>query len=149
MQKKETNEGKKFDTDKVPMDLVSPIALAEIAKVLGKGRDKYGAQNWRAGMAWSRLIGAVLRHVLAFNGGEDKDPETGLSHLAHAACGLIFLLEYEQKRKDFDDRYKTDTKAVSASCAHRWHVPLSNSGHLKCIECLEERNKEEVIAHYL
>jgi hypothetical protein len=47
-----------------------------------------------------------MRHLHAFNDGEDKDPESGLSHLAHASCCLMFLLEFEKTHQELDDRYK-------------------------------------------
>jgi len=98
--------GKKYDDGKPMMDLLSPIALTEIAKVMTLGANKYGKHNWRSGLSWCRVLAALLRHVLAFLGGEDKDPETGLSHLAHAGCCIMFLLDYEVTHKDCDDRFK-------------------------------------------
>jgi hypothetical protein len=86
---------------------MSPIAFNEIGKVLTFGSKKYGDHNWRKGFKWSRLLGAALRHLMAFLGGEDKDPESGLSHLAHAGCCVVFLLEHEVKHKALDDRYKS------------------------------------------
>ena len=74
------------------------------------GAKKYDSHNWRRGFKWSRLLGAALRHILAFMGGQDKDPETNLSHLAHAACCIMFLLEHEAKGLGEDDRYKDITK---------------------------------------
>lgn len=107
------NEGKKFDNGKPPMELLSSIALVEMAKVMGKGKEKYGAQNWRSGLAWSRVVGAAFRHISAFNDGEDKDPETGLSHIAHAACCCMFLLEYIARHPNLDDRYRLPNKDLT------------------------------------
>lgn len=100
------NKGKKFDGDKPRTDLLSPTALLEIAKVMGHGAKKYDAHNWRKGIEWSRLLGAAMRHLLAFMDGQDKDPETGFSHLAHLGCCVMFLLEYEKSHKELDDRYR-------------------------------------------
>lgn len=97
-------QGLKFDSGKPRMELLDTFALREVALVLSFGAEKYDAHNWRKGMLWSRLLGACLRHVFAFIGGEDKDPETGLSHLAHAICCLMFLLNYTQTYRDGDDR---------------------------------------------
>lgn len=102
--------GLKYDAEKPKMELISSIAVTELAKVLTFGAKKYEAHNWRKGIAFSRLLGAAFRHLTAYNGGEDKDPETGLSHLAHAFCCIMFLLEMEQKRPDLDDRFKYDNK---------------------------------------
>lgn len=98
--------GKKFDQDKIPMELLPTEALWEIAKVLKFGRDKYDAWNWKKGMRWSRLAGAALRHLYAWLEREDKDPETNLSHLAHLGCCVLFLLTYEILGIGTDDRWE-------------------------------------------
>lgn len=98
--------GIKHDLGKPPLDLLSTKALVEVARVLEFGKAKYSAHNWRGGLAFSRVIGAALRHITAFNDGQDVDTETGLSHIAHASCCLMFLLEYIQTHPELDDRYK-------------------------------------------
>jgi hypothetical protein len=98
--------GLKYDGEKPRMDLLDRHALEEIARVLGFGAAKYKAHNWREGIAYSRLIAAALRHLHAFNDGEDIDPESGLSHLAHLGCCVMFLLGMQKARPDLDDRYK-------------------------------------------
>lgn len=95
----------KFDTDKPPMELLDAYALEELAKVLAFGKQKYAAENWRKGLSLSRLLGAMLRHVLAFMRGEDIDPETGLSHIAHAMCCCMFILWTAKFKPELDDRY--------------------------------------------
>jgi hypothetical protein len=102
----------KFDTDKLPVNLLSSEALMQTAAVLKFGADKYAEHNWRAGFAWSRPLAAAMRHIMAFNDGEDKDPESGLSHLAHAMCCIMFLLEFEKTHRELDDRYKVDVPAT-------------------------------------
>jgi hypothetical protein len=96
----------KFDQDKLPLHLLSTEAMNQTAAVLAFGADKYAAHNWRKGFTWSRPLAAAMRHITAFNAGEDKDRESGLSHLAHAACCIMFLLEFEKTHKELDDRYK-------------------------------------------
>ena len=102
--------GTKFDSGKPRMELLPQKALLEIAQVLTFGSKKYEAWNWAKGMSWTRLIGAALRHIAAWSVGETKDPETGLNHLSHAACDLLFLLEYQHFRQEFDNRYKFENK---------------------------------------
>lgn len=97
--------GKKFDDEKVDMDLLSPYALEKIAAVMTYGKQKYGRDNWRGGIVFSRLLAAVMRHINAYRKGETLDPETGLSHLSHASCGLMMLLEFEETRSELDDRF--------------------------------------------
>ena len=106
--KTQDNSATKHDQSKVPLELLSPIALHKIAEVMAFGAKKYDAHNWRKGMKWSRLVGASLRHILAWASGEDKDPESGISHLCHAACCIMFLIEYEELKIGDDDRYKHD-----------------------------------------
>ena len=96
----------KFDQDKLPLHLLSTEAMNQTAAVLAFGAQKYAEHNWRKGFQWGRPLSAAMRHITAFNNGEDKDPESGLSHLAHAACCIMFLLEFEKTHKHLDDRYK-------------------------------------------
>ncbi len=101
-----TGTALKFDGGKLPFHLLSTEAMNQTAAVLAFGAQKYAAHNWRKGFVWSRPLSAAMRHITAFNAGEDKDPESGLSHLAHAACCIMFLLEFEKTHKELDDRYK-------------------------------------------
>lgn len=98
-------QANKFDQGKPPLGLIPYSALIEEACVMGFGEQKYGRDNWREGMVWSRLIDAGLRHMQAFNNGETFDKETGLHHLAHARCCLAFLIEYEMTHPELDDRH--------------------------------------------
>lgn len=88
------------------MALLPPEALNEVAKIFTYGCKKYGAHNWRAGLAHSRLISAAMRHLCAYNSGEDIDPESGLPHIAHAAANLLMLCEYNILDLGEDDRWK-------------------------------------------
>ena len=99
-------QGIKHDKDKVRLDLLSPLWLNGVGQVLTFGAKKYAAHNWRKGLERSRLIGASLRHILAYLGGEDRDPETGLLHLFHASCCLMFASELHFTKPNTDDRYK-------------------------------------------
>lgn len=98
--------GVKFDGDKPRMDLLDRYAIEQLAMVLGFGAKKYAAHNWRQGLAYSRLTAAALRHIHAFNDGEDLDPESGLPHIAHAMCCCMFLLGTINNKPDQDDRWR-------------------------------------------
>ena len=92
----EVTQGKKFDDGKLRMSLVPHKALQERLKVLEHGAKKYGEHNWRkVGDAKTRYYDAAHRHLAAYFSGEAIDPESGFSHLAHAACSIDFLLELE------------------------------------------------------
>jgi hypothetical protein len=98
--------GVKHDQNKPPMELLDHEFLVRVSEVLGFGAKKYHAHNWRGGINYSRLIGAAYRHLGAYNSGEDRDPESGLSHLAHLGCCIMFLTWMDSHRPDLDDRYK-------------------------------------------
>lgn len=106
--------GTKFDQGKLRTDLLPIVAIEEITKVLAFGCKKYDDWNWSKGIAYSRLLGATLRHIFAWAKGQDKDPESGISHLAHAGCCIFFLLYFEKYRSDLDDRHK-DPRPVAVT----------------------------------
>lgn len=98
-------EGLKYDQDKPDYSLLSSYAIDELAKVLTFGKYKYAAHNWRKGLSRSRLLAACMRHIFAYLRGENKDPETGLSHLSHAMCCLMFAVELSVTMPETDDRF--------------------------------------------
>lgn len=88
------------------LELVPWAAISDIAEVLTFGAAKYDDNNWCRGARWGRYFAALLRHLFAWWRGEEFDPETGLSHLAHAGCCLLFLMEYNRNGWGQDDRFK-------------------------------------------
>ena len=98
-------EGVKDDGGKNRLDLLSARWIQGVGKVLTFGAAKYADHNWRRGLKLSRCLAAALRHLFAFLGGEDCDPETGLSHLYHASCSLMFAAELHETHPELDDRY--------------------------------------------
>lgn len=98
-------EGLKYDSGKPRMDLLDPAALEGVAAVLTFGAEKYAAHNWRNGINVSRLIAASYRHLGAINQGEDIDPESGLPHVDHLGCCVMFLRWMLVNRPERDDRW--------------------------------------------
>ncbi|MGH7746004.1 MAG: dATP/dGTP diphosphohydrolase domain-containing protein [Candidatus Dormibacteria bacterium] len=99
-----TNEGHKTDSGKVRMDLLDAPAITELARVMTHGAKKYGDYNYKKGIDYSRMYGAILRHLFSFWAGEDHDAETNLPHLAHAMAGCMMLLWYQNEKTEYDDR---------------------------------------------
>ena len=81
------------------------MAVGECLKY-GAEKPGYGSHNWRGGLAYSRVIGAILRHILAINRGEDIDPESRLPHTAHLGCEVQFLHWLMKYKPELDDRFK-------------------------------------------
>lgn len=94
--------GMKYDGDKPRMDLLvdgCPNALEAVAGVLTFGAKKYAAHSWHTvPEGEARYKAALLRHLTARGKGELHDDESGLLHLAHAACDALFILELEMRR---------------------------------------------------
>lgn len=101
-------KGIKHDDGKPPVGLVPHDAILAIAEVLDFGAKKYTSWNWAGGFEWSRLIDAAYRHLGKWKEGEDTDPESGLSHLSHALCCLVFLSVHERRNLGKDNRHSWD-----------------------------------------
>lgn len=98
----------KHDEGKTDWSLMPFEAIEEINKVLDFGAKKYAAHNWRtgSGFKYTRVLSSLLRHTFAWARGEDLDPESGLSHLAHMGCNVVFLIYYNKYKTQYnnDDR---------------------------------------------
>jgi hypothetical protein len=83
---------------------VDPLALIELARVAGHGAEKYDRYNYLRGYDWSLSFDAMMRHALAFWGGEDIDPESGEIHMAHAAWHGLALVSFLIRDIGIDNR---------------------------------------------
>ena len=98
------DEGLRLNAGKTRVDLVPAFAHEQLGKVLTKGSEKYAVRNWERGMAWSKVIASLERHLYEIKKGEDFDKETGLLHSAHVMCNAAFLTEYYKIYPQGDDR---------------------------------------------
>ena len=93
-------KGKKFDQGKPKVGMVLSyfaFALMEVSKVGTYGNQKYGNgyhdYNWdKVENGQERYKDALMRHLLAAFSGEDRDEESGMLHLAHAAWNVLALI---------------------------------------------------------
>lgn len=98
--------GKKFDSNKPKVSLVPSEAILEMAKAFTYGANKYGADNFKNGIAYRRLLDAAMRHILAISAGEEIDPESGNSHVGHAMASLAMLAYMMAHKPENNDIYK-------------------------------------------
>ena len=89
---------------KVPMSAVPAVAIAHEALAFLDGELKYGARNWRENpVRASVYIDAALRHLRAYEEGEDEAQDSGVHHLAHARACLGILLDAMETVNLVDD----------------------------------------------
>lgn len=104
--------GVKKDDGKPRWELLPYDAVEGAVKILTFGAVKYSARNWENGIMFGRVFGAIMRHLWKWWQGENLDLETGMSHLDHALCELLFLIAYEKRGMvQLDDRPKPVVRA--------------------------------------
>lgn len=104
-----TNEktgGQKGSKD-AKYNLIPVGPLKELAELYGVGAKKYAPRNWELGYDWSLSYDAMMRHANQFWAGEDKDEETGKSHLASVIFHAMALMQFVEEHPELDDRPHT------------------------------------------
>ena len=97
-------EGLKYDGEK-PM-------------ILTFGAQKYDEENWRKlENLQSRYTSGALRHIFAHIDSEALDTESGLSHLAHAICCLLFKLEIELETRTEKEKLRESDSTEYSACS--------------------------------
>lgn len=90
--------GTKHDQGKPILGAVPPHAELAVGRVLTFGAKKYARGNWdKVEDHENRYMDAALRHLNAHRRGELIDSESGESHLAHAACCILFMLDKQER----------------------------------------------------
>lgn len=93
-------KGIKHDKEKLRWDLLPIEQIENIVKVMTFGCKKYGDNNWKdLENGKDRYYAAALRHMVSYRKGTINDDETGLPHLAHALCCLVFLSWFEENKE--------------------------------------------------
>lgn len=97
--------GKKYDSGKPMVGTLTDVfsrALMAVGACIEYGTHKYpNPKNWQfVDNGIKRYRDAMIRHLLKYNAGIDKDEETKLPHLAHMAWNALAILElYMQEHK--------------------------------------------------
>lgn len=76
--------------------------IAEMARVLAYGAQKYGVDNWKKAPeseVRDIYLNALIRHVLAYAKGNEHNYEEGQYHLAQIAVNAMFLFYFDKYRK--------------------------------------------------
>lgn len=90
----------KFDQGKLPIGLVDPQFIKDVAEILQFGAEKYAPESWKnVENGENRYYDALQRHLLEYKLGIPNDLDSGKSHLKHAACNIMFLLYFERERQ--------------------------------------------------
>lgn len=97
----EKEQGRKDDGAKIRYSLLPVGTVNQVVQVLEFGSKKYADNNWqKVPNAKTRYYDAALRHIDSWWQGEKTDSETGLPHLAHAICCLMFLIWFDSEAVD-------------------------------------------------
>jgi hypothetical protein len=90
-------KGMKLDAQKPRWDLLPLDVVEDVVMVLTFGAQKYSDNNWQHVTPADRYLAAAFRHIKAWRCGETHDDESGIHHLAHAICSLMFLFWHDKK----------------------------------------------------
>jgi hypothetical protein len=102
----EKGSGARFNDSKADFSLLPLCTLEDEIRGWMYGKKKYAAWNWAKGMPWSVPFACAMRHLAAWQRGEDIDPESGITHLGLAMCNLRMLTLYAKTFQEGDDRPK-------------------------------------------
>lgn len=105
----------KFDLTRIP-----PLALREIADAIQTGDEKYDRWDWLDEKDGSEDVSAALRHISHFLAGHDRDQESELLHLAHAAARLCYVIERQMRGKD-----QGEWRAPAAPKSYETLIPIA------------------------
>jgi hypothetical protein len=108
----DNNPKSAYGVKKAPtLSVIPASAILVLGQVMALGAQKYGRFNYREkNVAASVYVDAALRHLIAWNAGQDTDPESGVSHLGHVLACASILIDAQGLDKLVDDRSKNQAE---------------------------------------
>ncbi len=94
----------RYNKGKIKWSLVDFESLEDMVRVLEFGAKKYAPNNWKKGLHTTEIIDSLLRHLFAYQRGEENDQESGISHIGHVLCNAMFLAHMMKFKPEMDDR---------------------------------------------
>ena len=99
----------KLDHGKLMYDLIPERCIEGLAKILTFGAKKYAPNGWKSVPDKdNRYYAAMQRHIIEHRKGNIYDDETGYLHLEHALCNIVFLLQTEYERLEYNGKDERD-----------------------------------------
>ena len=91
----------KDDNGKLRWDLLPLDVVEKLVEIYEFGANKYEENSWRTiENGYKRCRAALFRHLTAYDKGERVDPESGKSHLAHAAWNALSMVYFAEREQD-------------------------------------------------
>jgi hypothetical protein len=108
----EVQQSARYNSGKVNPIELNPEFIMGMAEVLTKSRHKYPEFNWALPTKLSTPYQSLFRHLMAFQSGEDFDPEDGCHHMLKVAVNAMFLHYHSVNNPEYaEDRFfKKDKK---------------------------------------
>lgn len=96
----ELERGAKETAGKPRYSLLPRKGCLAVIEVREYGTQKYhgDSENWRK-VPEKEWAEAAVRHLMSYLSGEQRDPESGMNHLAHAACSCLLGCSVEPTAK--------------------------------------------------
>ena len=107
-----TTDSKKYDQGKLRWDLLPLDVVEKLVEIYEFGANKYEENSWRTiENGYKRCRAALFRHLTAYDKGERLDPESGKSHLAHAAWNALSMVYFAEREHDEIEQYRQSHRA--------------------------------------
>ncbi len=100
-----TNPKDALGIKKAQLNLVPPASVIYQALAMEDGARKYGPYNWRQNKVIASIyVAAAMRHLMAWQDGEENAGDSGKPHLGHALACLGILVDALETGNLVDDR---------------------------------------------
>lgn len=81
----------RFNEGKPELSFIDLDSMMDTADVFSFGAKKYSRDNWKKGQSLTQVLDSMMRHIAGLQRGEFFDPESGLPHIGHIGCNMIFV----------------------------------------------------------
>jgi hypothetical protein len=111
-----TDKSLRFNEGKIQTRELDPDFILGMGEVLTRSRGKYEHFNWQKPTNFSTPFESMMRHLMAFQKGEEVDSESLCHHLLHCAVNIMFLHYHATNNTGIDDRGFKKSLTIEEDC---------------------------------
>ena len=90
----------RYNEGKLKWSLIDYKSMEPLIRIMEKGVEEYGLDNWKIGLDLVEIQESAQRHLASMMSGELKDTKSGELHAGHIIANMMMWIHHYNKQQE-------------------------------------------------